>query len=500
MSLTVETTSGRIEGVDNLTHRVFRGIPYAAPPVGARRFESPATVEPWAGVRPCMAPGPACPQPPSPLPGMAPGPQSEDCLNLNVFTPSCDDAARPVLFWIHGGAFRTGSNGQAMYEGRGLVERGDVVLVTINYRLGPLGYLHLEGGPHNVGQQDQIKALEWVRDNIAAFGGDPRNVTVFGESAGAMATTTLLAMPHARGLFHRAIAQSGAAQGTLSAEEAERVAFEVARNLGSNTAERDSFRGVAVEDLVAASVKAHDKLARDLFLPFAPTLEDETLPVEPLEAIRNGAARDIPLIVGTTRDEWRLFTFAIRSHRSLEPATLQRRIRSRLEKIGVQEADAATRRLLDVYGIADRAPWKVFDAIETDRNFRLPALELAIAQGEHNPNTFAYLFAWPSPAARGALGACHAVELPFVFGTLDAPTMDRFAGQGADADALSSKTMDAWLSFARSGTPGLPGLLPNGAKWARYDARRRETLVLDRECRLESDPQSAERSVWEEIL
>lgn len=500
MAVTVETTSGRIEGIDNGTHRVFRGIPYAAAPAGGSRFSPPAPVTAWSGVRACTEAGRACPQPPSPLPGMAPGPQSEDCLNLNVFTPACDDAARPVLFWIHGGAFRTGSNAQAMYEGRAFVERGDVVLVTINYRLGPLGYLHLDGADRNLGQLDQIQALEWVRDNIAAFGGDPQNVTVFGESAGGMATTTLLAMPRARGLFHRAIAQSGATQGTLTAEDAERVAFEVGRALGMETADRDSLRDVDVDALVAASVKAYEKLTGEVFLPFGPVVDDDTLPVHPLDAIRNGSAKDVPLVVGTTRDEWRLFTFAMRSHRSLEPDALRGRVRARIRSDGAADPDGATQKLLDVYGRDGRAPWEVFDAIETDRNFRLPALELALAQRQHQPDTFAYLFSWPSPAARGALGACHAIELPFVFGTLDAPTMDRFAGHGPEADALSLRTMDAWLAFARAGNPSHADLLAGRGEWRTYDAVRRDTLVLDRECRLEGDPQSDERAVWDEIL
>lgn len=496
MAVTVETTAGKIEGIETGTHHAFRGIPYAAAPTGDGRFAAPGPVTPWAGTRRCTENGSACPQPPSPLPGMVPGPQSEDCLSLNVFTPSCDDAARPVLVWIHGGAFRHGSNAQAMYEGRTFVERGDVVLVTINYRLGALGYLHLDDTARNLGQRDQIQALEWVRDNIAAFGGDPGNVTVFGESAGGMATTTLLAMPAARGLFHRAIAQSGAAQGTLSAEQAERVGWEVGHALGLEDLDLSRLRSVPIADLVSASAKAHEKLAGQVFLPFAPVLDEDSLPVHPLEAVRRGAARDVELVTGTTRDEWRLFTFAIRSHRSLDEKGLRGRLASRIRRAGANDPEGATTRLLEVYGLGQRPAWEVFDAVETDRHFRLPSIALAEAQARHQASTYSYLFSWPSPAGRGALGACHAIELPFVFGTLDAPTMDRFAGRGAEAEALSVQTMDAWVSFARSGNP----THPNIAQWRPYETERRETLVLDGNTRLEADPNSAERKVWDEIL
>ncbi len=496
MAVTVSTTAGKVEGIDNGSHQAIWGIPYAAPPSGDLRFAAPQPVTPWRQTRMCTEAGAACPQPPSPLPGMAPGPQAEDCLSLNVFTPGCDDGARPVLVWIHGGAFRTGSASQSMYEGRALVERGDVVLVTINYRLGALGYLDLENGDRNIGQRDQIQALQWVRDNIAAFGGDPANVMIFGESAGGMATTTLLAMPAARGLFHRAIAQSGAAQSTLTQEQAERVRFELSRALDIEHIDARRLRDVPVQHIVDASVRAHEALASSLFLPFAPVVDGETLPQHPLEAVRAGAARDVELITGTTRDEWRLFTFALRNHRSLDENGLRKRLASRLRTIAPTDPDRAIDRLLEVYASNGRQSWEVFDAIETDRQFRLPAIELAEAQSQHQPSTFSYLFAWPSPAGRGALGACHAIELPFVFGTLDAPTMDRFAGRGAEADALSLQVMDAWLAFAREGRPSHDGI----GHWSAYEPTCRNTLVFDRNTRLESDPASDERRIWDAIL
>ena len=223
MGAIVETTSGKVEGQSRGAHERFLGIPFAAPPLGELRWKAPQPPAPWSGVRAAQAYAPSCPQPPSALPGMAVGAQDEDCLYLNVFTPRADGRKRPVLFWIHGGGFTGGGAAQALYDGGALAERGDVVVVTINYRLGALGYLHLPGADANCGQLDQIAALRWTAANIAAFGGDPEQVTIFGESAGGMAVATLLGMPGARGLFRAAVPQSGAAHNVHSRDSAARV-------------------------------------------------------------------------------------------------------------------------------------------------------------------------------------------------------------------------------------------------------------------------------------
>ncbi|MEW6269404.1 MAG: carboxylesterase family protein, partial [Thermodesulfobacteriota bacterium] len=227
----VETTHGRVRGVVHAGHVAYLGLRYAMPPVGPRRFTAPAPAEPWAGVQEAERFGFACPQPPSVLPGMEPGPQGEDCLFLNVYAPRGGGGRKPVLVWLHGGGFSAGSAAQAIYDGGRLAARGDAVVVTVNYRLGPLGFLHLPalgadvpGAVDDPGLLDQLAALAWVRDNAAAFGGDPGNVTIFGESAGAMSVATLVACPAARGLVRRAIAQSGAAQATLDRDTAARTA------------------------------------------------------------------------------------------------------------------------------------------------------------------------------------------------------------------------------------------------------------------------------------
>jgi para-nitrobenzyl esterase len=496
----VEIASGKLAGRQHSGVQAFLGIPYAAPPLGRLRFAPPRPVEAWTGVRSAVAPGGACPQPESILPGMAPGPQSEDCLFLNVYTPRADRGRRPVLVWIHGGGFVTGSASQAIYDGARLAQRGDVVVVTINYRLGALGFLapvaaalRLDGATDNAGLLDQVAALTWVRDSVERFGGDPGQVTIFGESAGGMSVATLLAMPAARGLFHRAIAQSGSAQATVTAETAARGADQVLAELGLDRDRAEALRTVSADDLVAAQVRAVAKLQREMFLAFAPVVDAATLPVAPARAVVEGAARTVPLLTGTTLDEWRLFTFAVPGHRQLDADVLRKRIAHRLRRIGRGDVDE----LLALYR-AERprsTPWELFDAIETDRQFRIPATRLAEAQSRHQPDTYLYLFAWPSPAARGLLGACHAVELPFVFGTLDAPHMQRFSGSGPAAEALSRRTMDSWIEFARKGRPS-----HDGVAWPAYDDVHRHTMILDAESSLAIDPGATERSGWDGIL
>jgi len=497
----VETSGGRVEGRETATHHSFLGIPYAAAPIGRLRFAPPAVAPPWTGIRSALEAGLACPQPPSLLPGMEPGPIGDDCLSLNVYTPAPDGGRRPVLVWIHGGGFVAGSSTQAIYEASRLVVRGDVVVVSVNYRLGALGFLApvaaglaLDGATDNAGMLDQIAALHWVRDNVAAFGGDPERVTIFGESAGGMSVTTLLAMPSARGLFQRAIAQSGAAQATCSRTDAARVTSLLLEELGIERGGVAALRELPSAELVAAQVQVASKLVGDVFLPFAPVVDPATLPLAPSQAIAEGLAKDVPLLTGTTCDEWRLFSFATPRHRELDAEGLRKRVARRLEAVGHGDADE----LIAVYRKTrpDAAPWQIFDAIESDRHFRIPAIRLAEWQCAHQPHTYMYLFTWPSPAAGGLLGSCHALELPFVFGTLGAPGMDRFSGSGPAAEELSNVVMDTWLRFATGDADRHDGL----AHWPGYEASKRATAVLDAEPGVVNDPAAEERRAWTGIL
>lgn len=499
MPPTVETRFGTLTGLQHAHHQSYLGIPFAAPPVGELRFAAPVEPEAWSGVREAVAYGPSAHQPKSALPGMRVGEQSEDCLTLNVFTPAADDGRRPVMVWIHGGGFTTGGACQDLYRGGPLVERGDVVLVTINYRLGLFGYLdlpELEGSTANAGQLDQIAALEWVRDHIARFGGDPGNVTIFGESAGAMAVCTLLAMPAAGGLFHKAIAQSGAANTCHDRASAAEVADAWLRHAGTSREKARDLRRIAPERLIEIQVAAEaDLRAARRFLSSSPVVDGESLPEHPLAAAWAGRTADVPLLIGTTRDEWRLFEMPSLM-RDLDCDALEARVGRLLR----EPSEAAA--LIDVYAHArgwdparsDEAKW-IYSAIQTDRTFRIPAIRMAEAHANHAADTFMYLFSWSSPARRGELGACHAIELPFVFGTLDAPGMDRFSGAGPEAERLAGRMMDAWIAFARSGRPS-HAELPD---WPRYETAQRATLQLDAAPEVLTAPMEAERDAWEAL-
>ena len=287
MHFEIDTTSGRVRGAAHERRLAFDGIPYATAPIGSRRFLPPLPAAPWSGVRDTQAPGPVAPQDPLvPYPFRAAGPESEDCLFLNIATPSLDDGRRPVLFWIHGGGLSCGAGSQPVYDGGPLAERGDVVVVTINYRLGALGYLYLGGhggdawgAATNAGQLDQITALRWVHDNIAAFGGNPANVTIFGQSAGGLAVHTLLAMPAARGLFAKAIAQSGTALGFGARDAATAVATRYLERLGIPDAGHDALLKADVEAILRAQGNRG---------ALRPVVDGDSLPAPPMDAVRDG--------------------------------------------------------------------------------------------------------------------------------------------------------------------------------------------------------------------
>ena len=551
---------------------MFRGLPFARPPIGPLRFGPPEPPEPWSGVRDAARFGPSAPQNGAlvgPLMSLGINRTGEDCLYLNVWTPGADRGRRPVLVWIHGGAFILGSGSQMLYDGATLARRGDVVVVTINYRLGALGFLRLRDrfgerlpATGNEGLLDQVAALEWVRDEIAAFGGDPGNVTIFGESAGAMSCATLLGVPRARGLFHRAILQSGAANYLWPRDTAARLADRLLADLAVGSPEE--LRAAAPARLLAAQRRlfmdlmlgehhvlgalspAGQRVAGALFLglslarrrfgrvaapvsrglldllrrrgrrrsaspapemaalralrtrglPFQPVIDGDVIPRDPLAAIRDGLARGIPLMIGTNLDEARLFAPLDPEATTLDEAELL----ARCEEAIPGGTDAA-RRAVAVYRDARAArgervePGDLWFAIESDRTMRHPAMRLAALQAAHQPETYAYLFTWPSPAMGGLFGACHALELPFLFGTLGHPLVRPFTGKGPEAQALAARIQDAWIAFARTGRPGHVGV----GDWPAYDAARRRTMILDRQCRVEAAPREAERRFWESL-
>jgi para-nitrobenzyl esterase len=497
---TVETSTGTLGGVAKGGVTAFKGVPFTAPPVGPLRFRPPQPATPWTGVRDAGAIGKWSPQPP-PGRGQALGGeevgQSEDCLTLNVWTPATDTARRPVMVWFHGGGFTGGSGGGTLYDGTALAHRGDVVVVTVNYRLGVLGFAaHPDladeetGMRGNWGMLDQIAALAWVRDNIAGFGGDPGNVTIFGESAGGMSVSTLLGMPAAKGLFHKAIAQSGGPLG-IGLDAAAEITELVAKELGLSSVA--ALRDVPAEDLVRVQAGISARHFIGAGLPFVPVIDGLAIPTSPLAAVRDGHSASVPLMAGTTTDESRLFAIGDRNSFELDHDGLLRRLE---RMIGPDDAMAAAETYAKAR--ADRGepatPSDVWFAVQTDHIFRIPCTRMLEAQAAHQPDTYGYLFAWPSPALGGILGSCHALELGFLFGTAErVEGMAKFTGWGRDAERLSGRMQDAWTAFARSGNPA-PGDLGD---WPAYEPSRRATMVMDRTCRVELAPMEAERAFWD---
>jgi para-nitrobenzyl esterase len=488
------TPYGRVRGHRHPSGIAFHGIPFAAPPVGERRFRPPVPPQSWTGVRECAEDGPACPQPPASTNRAVqkmvtlPVPEDEDCLYLNVWTPSCDNERRPVMVWIHGGAFRTGS-GSTWPQQTGSFSRDGVVLVTVNYRLHAFGHLYLDGlfedaeDTGNVGLLDQVAALQWVRDNIAEFGGDPDNVTVFGESAGGLYVSLLMASPSADGLFRRGIVMSAAGNCTSAPDEARKVSEAFLRKVDVRPGD-----WVALEQLPAATIVAAASAplfwprppADRILLDFLPVVDGSVLPATPHEAVASGRARAVPLLVGSTAHEWRLAHFAVPG--AYPPPDL--------DALSDLFAESSIEELPKIYRDAwpDASPADVNAAVDTDLIFGVPAIRLAEAQAKHQPDVWRYRFDWPTPAAGGVFGACHALDVPLVFDALDDPEL---LGDEAPAQ-LATDLHQAWIRFATNGDPN-GGELP---EWPRYDLDHRPTMSFDERSRLCSDPDAERRRYW----
>jgi para-nitrobenzyl esterase len=486
----VGTVAGAIRGRREGTLSVFRGIPFAQPPVGELRFAAPRPVDRWDGVREAFAFGPPPPQ--EVMMGPADSPAGDDWLTVNVWTPDADPAARrPVMVWIYGGAYKFGSADDPNYDGSRLSHDGDVVVVTLNYRVGIEGFAQIEGAPANRGLLDQVAALEWVRENVTGFGGDPDQVTVFGESAGAGSIAALLVMPRARGLFRRAILQS--VPGTYFSDA---LAADIAETLAGELGLRPTVADLAGVDprklpeagaTLSARMREYAHRWGAVALtptPFSPVVDGDVLPAAPWEALAGGAARDVDLIVGHTRDEYRLFLM----------------LGGLLGRVD-EEMAAAVLRLFGpgpdpehAYRAAfpDASAEYLFELVQSDWLFRMPSLHLAQAQVAGGGRAHVYELTWATPVNGGALGACHGLDVPLTFGALG----DADGGLGGmlmgptplpEAEALSARFRSAWTSFAATGDPG----------WPAYDTAQRLVQLLDTEPAVAAYPEEASRRLWQ---
>ena len=492
----VKTRSGAVRGSVADGVYVFKGIPFAAPPFGANRLRPPQQVAPWSGVRDALAFGPKAPQPPYPpqvaslIPPDLTGP-GEDCLTLNIWSPNLGSVGSPVMVWIAGGMFAYHGTGASPWYDGGRFARDGVVCVTINYRVGAEGFLYLAAeGDANRGLLDQIAALEWVRDNIAAFAGDPDNVTIFGESAGGMSVGTLLSMPRAAGLFRRAIVESGTAHHVTSAATAYRIGQYLAEKLGV-AATRRAIATVPLDRLLAAQEELASEIATHPdperwgevaanLLPWEPVVDGKTLPARPIDRIVAGDSAGVDVMVGTNRDEQRLFLVP---GGAIDQIT-DEAVAGAMSAYGLPaEAALATYRATH----PSASPGDMYAAFLGDWYWRIPALRLADAHAHARSTsaTYMYEFAWRSPQFNGRLGACHALEIAFVFDTLGNGTEPLL---GPNPPQPLADTMHAaWVAFATRGNPG----------WPRYDPQRRATMRFDTTSAIVDDPLSAERTLWE---
>ena len=484
-----QTANGKVAGYIQDGVTIFKGIPYAK----ANRFEAPVQADSWEGIRSCRQYGPVSPQ--GARSGWAndeiafafnwnDGVQGEDCLRLNVWTPALDSRKRPVMVWLHGGGYSAGS-GQELpsYDGTSLAFAEDVVVVSINHRLNVLGFLDLSAYGEtyaksaNAGLLDIVASLKWVRDNIAAFGGDPSNVTIFGQSGGGGKVTTLLATPCAKGLFHKAIVQSGSMLRTMESKYSRKIGIATVRNLGLDASSIDKISEVPYGELLAAGEKAiaqvkaeadRDGVASFIF-GWAPTVDGAVLPSQPFDPQAPAISADIPMIIGTTRHEFSMTTYV--------PAL---RNAGREEVIGILKGryGEGTERFLELFAKAYPGS-KPADMLDADFVFRPSAIEQALRKSlQGAAPVYMYMFNWESPVLDGILRSTHCMEIPFVFNNADRHAS--MTGGGAQAMELASKMSHCWAEFARCGKPSAEGL----PEWEPFEAEKRAVMFFDNTCKM----------------
>ena len=494
-----ETAAGKVSGFASNGVHVFKGIPYGAPTSGANRFLPPKKPTPWTGVREATSYAGRSPQAAAaaqrpelatvwgPIDTLAVG---EDCLTLHVWTPGLDNARRPVMVWLHGGAFSYGSANSPRYDSTRLAQRNDVVVVAINHRLNIFGHLDLSavGGSRfaesgNAGLLDLVLALEWVRDHAARFGGDPGNVTIFGQSGGGGKVSALLAMPRARGLFHKGIVQSGASVRFAERERTTQLADAVLKHLGLGKADIDKLQALPLETLQTAVAPAQATLPKPR-LPlldrynFGPVIDYKDLLAQPFDPMAPAISDDIPVLVGDTKDEAAIFLAPDDAvwNRTLGEDDLAKRVRA----VAGDRAD----KLVAYYKEGTPAD-RLITAL-TASNFGVRSIMLAERKAARGKAAvWAYDFAWETPAFGGKLKSCHSVEVPFVFDTLHVIGEHHMK---PGAQALADRVSRTWATFARTGK----------CDWPTYDSAKRTTMVFDDNCRTVDDPDGAVRPLWQQ--
>jgi len=485
------TTAGQIRGAVNQGIHVFKGVPYGGD-TAQRRFQAPLPAPRWEGVRDALAFGPQAPQ--GGGGGRGGATASEDCLKLNVWTPALSDGRkRPVLVYFHGGAYSNGSVNSDLYDGTRLCQRGDVVVVTANHRLNGFGYLYLgDFSPEfaasgNAGQLDLVLALQWVRDNIAEFGGDAGNVTIFGQSGGGAKCATLMAMPAARGLFHRVWTMSGQQLTGRKKENALRDAHAVLKALDLTPERVAEIKTVPLDKLAAA--------IRGAGANWTPVVDGTVLPRDPFEPDASPLSAAIPMVLGNTHDETRNLIggsnaalFAL-TWEAL-PGAIQQSVRQFIGDLAPDKIVAEYRQLYPNYSASD----VFFAATTAARSWKGMVLESERRAQQNRAATFVYYVNWASPADGGKWKAPHTIDIPLVFNTV--AQSNYTSGGGEPVQQLADAMSDALLAFARTGDPNTPSL----PKWPRFDLEKRATMLFDTPSRVENDPRGAERKLFAPIV